>query len=83
MTHESAQVVAEKEPVHIDPGDIQLATEFARTHPHLFPHKSTLHWMLRNRNSNGLSESGAVLLINGRTYLVVPKFLEVLLSKAT
>ena len=33
-------------------------------------------WIFRKRNENGLSKSGAVLEVQGRLYVVRPKFLE-------
>ena len=83
MNSNSSQSLVEDTRVNLKPEDIQLAEDFAMENPHLFPYENTLPWMLRNRNRNGLSKSGAVLMINRKTYLVVPKFMKLLLSKTT
>jgi hypothetical protein len=64
------------------PEDIVRATEFARQYPHLFPSKNSLQWQLKNRATNGLSDSGAVLELNGKLYFHIPKYMDYLASKA-
>lgn len=83
MNHENAEPDLGIGLESVKPEDIQPAVEFAQSHPNLFPRKNTLSWMVRNRNRNGLSESGALLYFNGKTYIVVPKYLQLLLSKTT
>lgn len=37
---------------------------------------SQIHWLIRNRNYNGLSESGAVIKIGRKVFLHKPRFIE-------
>ena len=66
---------------NINPDDIQPARKFAAEHPNIFPTATSLDYMLRNRNVNGLAASGALVKL-GRAYgLHVPKFLEYIASR--
>jgi len=47
----------------------QLASEF----PRLF-NETQLNWIVRRREHNGLSEAGAILKVNGRLYVIRPRF---------
>jgi hypothetical protein len=68
-------------PDPIKPEDIVLAKDFAKQYPHLFPHKTSLAHQLRQRESNGLSDASAVLMINGQVYLSVSRYMAAVASK--
>ena len=56
--------------------DIQLASEFCKENPHLFPSGfSSLKSQMRNRKYNGLTECGAVVKQMGHLFIVKPRYL--------
>ena len=60
----------------INPEDIQVAEAFCKAHPHLFPAgQNSLKAQIRNRKTNGLTSSGAVVKRFNRMFIVVPKYL--------
>jgi hypothetical protein len=66
MTHET--------PILAD--DIQLASDFCKDNPHMFPAgPSSLRSQIRNRKYNGMVKSGAVVKRMGRMFIVKPAYL--------
>jgi hypothetical protein len=63
------------------PKDIWPADKFVEANPNLFPSENTWPWQLRNRKHNGLSEAGAVLILNGRACIHEPRYMAYLASK--
>ncbi len=59
----------------VNPDDIKLAEEFSNQYPHLFPTKDSLPNQLRNRDYNGLTESGAVVKRFNRLFVNVPNYM--------
>jgi hypothetical protein len=56
--------------------DIQLASDFCKENPHLFPSgESSLKSQTRNRRYNGLTEAGAVVKRMGHLFIVKPNYL--------
>jgi hypothetical protein len=64
-----------------NPEDLRPAGEFVEQNPHLFPTKSSWPWQLRNRDTNGLRDAGAVLMINGKAYINVPRYMAAMAAK--
>jgi hypothetical protein len=61
--------------------DIVSPELLVEENPDLFPKgKGSLDWAIRNRDRNGLSEAGAVILANGKLMLVRPRYLRWLLT---
>ena len=65
----------------LQPADIQPATKWAEENPNLFPKPTTLPYILRNRDTNGLAESGAYIMIGHTGHIVVPKWMAWAASK--
>ncbi len=60
----------------LEPTDIQLAGEFLKENPHLYPAgNSSLQTQLRNAKTNGLISSGAAIKQLGHWYFVKPLYL--------
>jgi hypothetical protein len=66
----------------INASDIQPCKPFAEANPNIFPNKSSLEWMIRNRDTNGLAASGAYVLIGNTGHFIVPKLMAHLVAKA-
>jgi hypothetical protein len=57
--------------------DIQLVRDFAKDNPHLFPAgEHSLKTQMRNRKTNGLDETKAVVKQLGMLYIVKPNYLK-------
>ncbi|MBA1444794.1 MAG: hypothetical protein M3H12_13840 [Chromatiales bacterium] len=59
--------------------DIAEPDDLATEHPHLFT-KGRLDWLLRNRERNGLTKAGAVLMVGRKMYIHKQRFLDWFLS---
>lgn len=56
-------------------GDICTPSKLVQENPELF-NDSGMSWMLKSRERNGLAESGAVLKVSGKIYIIRNKFLD-------
>ena len=62
--------------------DIAFPEQLAAEHPDKLS-ESQLRWLIKQRQHNGLKESGAVLKVGRRIYLNKRRFLKWLLSQKT
>lgn len=51
-----------------------LLSDFQQDNPNIARSLESLRWMIRHRNQNGLSESGAVVKRQGRWYVHESRF---------
>ena len=59
-----------------------LLSDFQKAHPNVIRNIHSLRWIVRHRDQNGLSASGAVVKRQGRWYVHAGKFAEWMLSDA-
>ena len=60
---------------HYDFEDISTPVSISKKYPDLFT-DSQMDWMLKIRHKNGLNDTGAVLKISRKLYLVEPLFMK-------
>ena len=58
----------------IDLSEFSLIADFQKAHPNIVRNVESLRWMIRHRDQNGLSKSGAVVKRQGRWYVHAGRF---------
>ena len=61
-------------------GEFSLLADFQRANPNIVRNVESLRWMVRHRDQNGLSKSGAVVKRQGRWYIHVGLFADWMLN---
>ncbi len=54
--------------------EFSLLSEFQRSNPNIAPSLSALRWIVRHRDQNGLTATGAVVKRQGRLYVHASRF---------
>ncbi len=60
--------------------DLKTIPAFAKRYPDIISNEQQLRWAIWKRDVNGLAEAGAVFKRGGRWYVLVPKFMDWILS---
>ena len=55
-------------------GQFSLLADFQQANPNIVRNVESLRWMVRHRDQNGLSKSGAVVKRQGRWYVHAGRF---------